>query len=111
MEKKDQQQILMSNQEWINNLKSNQVQNPEIELISSVFSMDKKISEFNNPKIKKALEEFKQLAPAFRKIRNDGNCFYRTMIFYFLETILSNNQQREEELRRLISSLENKNFL
>jgi len=57
--------------------------------VSELLSMNKKIDEYINKNIKDNLYKLKSICPYYREIRGDGNCFYRAIIFYYFECILS----------------------
>ncbi|CAN6170610.1 unnamed protein product [Urochloa humidicola] len=57
-------------------------------------------------KIKESLaEELSEFYSSFRVVHGDGECFYRSFIYSYLELILENGDQSEEN--RLLRALEN----
>ncbi|KRX06833.1 hypothetical protein PPERSA_11478 [Pseudocohnilembus persalinus] len=84
----------------INNFNQNvnQQQNKVVN-VGDLISMDEKINEYKNESIRKKLEEIKMFYPCFRKIRGDGNCFFRAFAFaYFDQVTMDRNQNRFNQL-------------
>lgn len=55
--------------------------------ISNAEDLEKKIESFTNEKVKKRLCEKLIKVNSYRKVRGDGNCFFRALAFSYISSI------------------------
>ncbi|KRX06835.1 hypothetical protein PPERSA_11480 [Pseudocohnilembus persalinus] len=76
--------------------------------IGNLQSLDNFISEFQNFKMKKKLQEIKTIYPNYRQIKGDGNSFFRAFSFaYFTEVLKS---QDNKEFQNLLIAIKGTDF-
>lgn len=74
-----------------------------IDAISDKLDLEEKIQEYKNVIIINELKKMKLECPFYRKIRGDGNCFYRSNIYFYLQFLLIH----ENEFKVIKNKLEN----
>lgn len=60
-------------------------------MVSPPHPLTEHLKQYTNPTIRQSLENAMKGFPVYRKIRGDGNCFYRAFICGYLEMALVNS--------------------
>ena len=87
--------------DYENNLRKELEQTP---LISENISVNKLVDEYkSNEEYSKSVENISKKYKEIRKVRRDGNCFYRAFIFRLFEHIcMKNNKELFEKIKQKI---------
>ena len=87
--------------DYENNLRKELEQTP---LISENFSLSKLVDEYkSNEEYSKSVENISKKYKEIRKVRRDGNCFYRAFIYRLFEHIcMKNNKELFEKIKQKI---------
>ena len=78
-------------QKILNEVKVNITFQSTVGLISSLEHVLELSIGSNDEKIKKKYEIYKNVFSRWRKVKGDGNCFYRAVMFRYIELIILNN--------------------
>lgn len=65
--------------------------------MSSPLHLSHHAAEFKKPNILSQIEEVQKSYPVYRKIRGDGNCFYRAVGFLWLEQMIIKGIKKSEK--------------
>ncbi|KAL4440770.1 hypothetical protein ABPG74_013751 [Tetrahymena malaccensis] len=77
----------------------------EIQQVSQPLNLSQKIKEYVNTEIIQTLTEFKKHYSLYREVRGDGNCFYRSVFFLYIERLIVINQSNPKEVEKRLDQL------
>ncbi|EAR85105.2 peptidase C65 otubain protein (macronuclear) [Tetrahymena thermophila SB210] len=77
----------------------------EIQQVSQPLNLSQKIKEYVNTEIIQTLTEFKKQYSLYREVRGDGNCFYRSVFYLYIEHLIVINQSNPKEAEKRLDQL------
>ena len=64
-----------------------------------------KAREYKNEKIIEVMMQFQKMCPLYRQVRGDGNCFYRSIFFLYIESLMHLQEFDEEAAEMRITEI------
>ncbi|KAL4490240.1 hypothetical protein ABPG72_004279 [Tetrahymena utriculariae] len=77
----------------------------EIQQVSEPLNLSQKIKEYVNTEIIQTLTEFQKKYSLYREVRGDGNCFYRSVFYLYIEHLIIISQSNPKEAEKRFDQL------